>query len=781
MREIPSQIPESLTVQTPDQITRISNMLAEELKQAGDASYKTPEEDKREYDYVRNKIDSRNKKGFLGLGRKRKPEITDIVDINDPDELWVITHTLYPKNQAEIAYQTVRKAQVMAVGGKIPEGEEWNAEKIHQTLISDPENYRLDLLNQRQLLFGQHAALPLLLKIMDEVTTPEEEGMVELEPFAKIDLFASKVRGTERSINQDSVGYVHPDTPEAAPFTEEKIRNLAKGTILAAADGVGGLRSGEIASNTAIEQVLYKFAQEDMVSPPEFLVNALNKANKAVYKPEQSERMGTTLVVAIIQGHELYIAHAGDSRVYLLRKGALNRLTTDHSERERTDPRAAQNFITEAIGVEPDLRDVRSDKVHGPYRLEKGDQILLCTDGLWGPLPDNTIAKILSKSKNPEDAVRELIKKAQNAGGTDDIGLAVAKIEELVKGKKVKIEPAPNQPTPGEPASIEETIPDERDLVGLAKPEETTIEPLTYPVPTEPETTNPATEFVPRRMIWKNAGSDIPVQVTGIAGTSGDGRIYYIVEGSNTALPADELIEEPENVRARVSDIVLRLRQLVAVTPKEETVTEQENRENEKIDLEAELSQVLNLAEDESIVTFVIENKHSNNLDSFRFPFERWNYSAEKPPSDQQIALLKRMFASAPQDLQESLSNYMKGIQEGQSSNEDESSTIDRIIKEADADRSFIPLQDKALNEYYNAAIEYISILRNPQSTQEEIIQAFKNGIKTTITYLKLNNLIEQHKKDYLEDLAQKAGLKINYGKNLSNNLLEEIIPDQSI
>lgn len=659
MTEVPSQIPENLT--NPEGTTRLSNMLAERLKQAGNASYKTPDEDDLEYKLVKDRLVTQ-KRGFLGLG-KTPMKI-------DPDELWTITHAALPQKEAEIYYEAIRRAQLKTYD--LPQTEGQTADKIHKEITSNPDKYQLYQLNQRQFIVGKYAALSLLDEIIDEEEAKEKEGMVEVKPYVELSLSVGKTKGKERSINQDNVGYVHPDTPKAAqekqiPFTEERANQLAKGIILAVADGIGGLKSGEVASGLAITKVADSFIETKSIPyPPNFLEEALIIANQAVYRPEGPEQMGTTLAVALIKGNDLYIAHVGDSRVYLLRNGELSRLTKDHSARERVNSQSPQNFITEAIGIEPELENIIPDKVNGPYPLKKGDQILLCTDGLWGPLKDKAIAKILAESKNPEDAVRRLTEAAQKAGGTDDIGLAVAKVEKLIEGKKVKLQGTQPNPEPAEQSHL---------------------------------------------------------------------------------LP----------------QIVSQLRQL-RKKPEGETYAASWERRDTINELEKKLEELLNLPETRE-VNFTPLVDLGRQLSG---------------STDQQVMLLKRLFASVPKELQEELIKKIDFIRE----NPDKSLELNgfnRLIEKAAGltEDDNMQIYNARLN--YNSALSaYEDALENPETTDEEIINRFKEANTTGVNFIREEEGYYQKIQDYIENLAQQAGIRINYagnmtGGNLFGNLFEEI------
>lgn len=209
--------------------------------------------------------------------------------------------------------------------------------------------------------------------------------------------------------------------------------------LLIVADGIGGRASGHIASSIAVESVQDAVTSElangnyDM---EKVLDCALRSANVTVYKESLSKPelngMGTTCVTACIRDGRAYVAHLGDSRAYLLRHGRLQRLTEDHSfvaEQVRlgeiTEEEARRsrfrNVITRAVGLEPDATPeiTKTD-------LQPGDVLLLCTDGLSGPVKDTDIADIVRTSSSLEEACQALTKAALKNGGTDNITIALA-------------------------------------------------------------------------------------------------------------------------------------------------------------------------------------------------------------------------------------------------------------------------------------------------------------------------------------------------------------------
>ncbi len=224
--------------------------------------------------------------------------------------------------------------------------------------------------------------------------------------------------------------------------------------LLIVADGMGGRASGQVASRLAVSSVRDAFLSgavaDDLSSS---LREGLRTANSKVFGEASTKAelqgMGTTCSAAAIKGGKAFFAHLGDSRIYLLRDGAILRLTEDHSfvaekvrTGELTEEQARQsrfrNVITRAVGLEADCQPAV-----GSVDLAQGDVLLLCSDGLTGPVPDNQIADILCGSSDVDEACDRLVKTALKNGGSDNVTvvLAVFGTRTSVKRRAVKKEP----------------------------------------------------------------------------------------------------------------------------------------------------------------------------------------------------------------------------------------------------------------------------------------------------------------------------------------------------
>jgi PPM family protein phosphatase len=226
----------------------------------------------------------------------------------------------------------------------------------------------------------------------------------------------------------------------------------AGGTLMLVADGMGGMGGGDVASRVAVASVAdYMLSRMPWVGQT-IASNAPSRASlpgirtaldRAIHAGDDEVRraaqhgphpdMGTTLTLAYVLWPRLYLAHAGDSRCYLYRGGALQQLTHDHSiakqiEEAGMEPvkadSALQNVLWNALGggngVEPQPEIQR-------YMLAPDDLLLLCTDGLVKHVPDESIARVLASAPSANQSVQELVNVANAAGGSDNITVVVAR------------------------------------------------------------------------------------------------------------------------------------------------------------------------------------------------------------------------------------------------------------------------------------------------------------------------------------------------------------------
>jgi PPM family protein phosphatase len=206
---------------------------------------------------------------------------------------------------------------------------------------------------------------------------------------------------------------------------------LVEPPLYAVADGMGGHRGGEVASQLALQTLAEAF--RDGAMP---LTDQVQAANRAVFDRSGADRsvagMGTTLTAALVRGELAHLIHVGDSRAYLLRAGTLRQLTEDHTlvnrmvkageiTAEEAEVHPHRNVITRSLGTEADV-DVDEQDVG----LLDGDRLLLCSDGLTGMIGEQQIQAILEATAGaPQEAADRLVLAANRAGGVDNITVVV--------------------------------------------------------------------------------------------------------------------------------------------------------------------------------------------------------------------------------------------------------------------------------------------------------------------------------------------------------------------
>ncbi|MBO9598313.1 MAG: Stp1/IreP family PP2C-type Ser/Thr phosphatase, partial [Cohnella sp.] len=211
------------------------------------------------------------------------------------------------------------------------------------------------------------------------------------------------------------------------------------------ADGMGGHRAGDVASGLAVDSIvasLQAWKREEAATDKSELVREwIRKANDVVFETaslnEQYHNMGTTVVLAVIEGDIGWIGHIGDSRAYRYREGELSQLTDDHTlvnelaksgqlspEEAATHPR--RNVLTRALGTDRDVEaDVRS------FDWQPGDRLVLCSDGLSGLVEQSLLLKAIEDNDADLDAQADrLIDLALDAGGDDNVTVVLVADDE---------------------------------------------------------------------------------------------------------------------------------------------------------------------------------------------------------------------------------------------------------------------------------------------------------------------------------------------------------------
>jgi serine/threonine protein phosphatase PrpC len=284
----------------------------------------------------------------------------------------------------------------------------------------------MNILNR---IFGKKVSSPANKLDTVPFTKPSAPLQEQFKQDRHIIVGTAQSTGLERSHNEDAL-FVMQGNSEGDP-------SLPSFGLFVVADGMGGHRAGEVASAISVRKVAHRITQETILNlfdggnsadlPPiqELVRKALEDANDAVV--ERVPGGGTTLTAALLLGQQVTIGHVGDSRAYLISEKESKVITRDHSLVERlrelgqlTDTEAAnhpqRNVLYRAIGQGANLEvDVASHPTpHNAF-------MLICSDGLWGVVPDEEIQRIVLGSATPQEACEKLIQAANAAGGPDNI------------------------------------------------------------------------------------------------------------------------------------------------------------------------------------------------------------------------------------------------------------------------------------------------------------------------------------------------------------------------
>jgi serine/threonine protein phosphatase PrpC len=238
-----------------------------------------------------------------------------------------------------------------------------------------------------------------------------------------------------RSPRIEAFGLSHPGLVRSS--NEDAFLVAPRAGVFAVADGVGGNAAGEVASRMAVTTL--KAALKDTHRPSlPLLVSAVEHANARVYAAACADRaragMATTLTALLVLGETIALAHVGDSRAYRLRARHLEQLSDDHllvnellragvmTQRE-AEMSEKRNIITRAVGAEETVEvDARL------LAVEPGDTLLLASDGLHGMVSNEDIVAILRGERDLTRAAVQLIERANDGGGPDNITVVLVRI-----------------------------------------------------------------------------------------------------------------------------------------------------------------------------------------------------------------------------------------------------------------------------------------------------------------------------------------------------------------
>lgn len=237
--------------------------------------------------------------------------------------------------------------------------------------------------------------------------------------------------GRVRQGNEDYLGYVTADTPEKARHD---------GWLFVLCDGVGGHDLGEVASKTAVESVLEGFRKSQAGElHPGLLTSLVRTANMRVLEAGHAanpagSRMATTIVACALRHDRATVAHVGDSRCYLIRRGQATLLTRDHT---LANEHVRLGLISAADASTAETRHLLSRSLGSAlsvsvdvseHQVLVGDVLLLCSDGLHGYLPGSEMAAVAGNGGDLSKAAQRLVDIANERDGGDNISLQIIRV-----------------------------------------------------------------------------------------------------------------------------------------------------------------------------------------------------------------------------------------------------------------------------------------------------------------------------------------------------------------
>lgn len=241
---------------------------------------------------------------------------------------------------------------------------------------------------------------------------------------AAVEFAGATDAGRVRTVNEDS-------------FHVGELGNRQIAAVVA--DGMGGHKTGEVASQKAVD-IMRRELERGRSHPPATIARAMQTANLAIYDyaAEHPENlgMGTTCTVVVLDDQVGLVAHVGDSRAYLLRDGELRQLTLDHTwvaDRVRqgilSEDEAKQhrwrNVITNALGSNP---EIRLELLH--FEVRPGDTVLLCSDGVSMLLAPEVLKRLLSEH-SPAEASARMLEEANRRGSPDNVTAVVLRVNDV--------------------------------------------------------------------------------------------------------------------------------------------------------------------------------------------------------------------------------------------------------------------------------------------------------------------------------------------------------------
>lgn len=220
------------------------------------------------------------------------------------------------------------------------------------------------------------------------------------------------------------------------------------GDLIVVGDGMGGHNGGRYAAELAVNTILKFIETTPETEPQNALQNAINEANTTIWNEAHAnpefKNMGTTVTALLITPEKAIACHVGDSRIYQIRKGEIIFRTFDHShvfelvkagliteEEARTSTKS--NIITRALGIKQSVEIDTTDNLV----YQTGDRFLLCTDGIWGMLPEGELIEFISQPIDTETLIANLVEKIdalgiENGGKHDNLTAGMVEINNFI-------------------------------------------------------------------------------------------------------------------------------------------------------------------------------------------------------------------------------------------------------------------------------------------------------------------------------------------------------------
>ena len=275
---------------------------------------------------------------------------------------------------------------------------------------------------------------------------PAAESSLQLRIGAQTDV------GKVRDQNEDRVLVFDLKRLRELSAVGTEIASLRRpGVLLVVADGMGGMSGGETASQMCVENLLTLFlekldAQGDAGSAANSntLGDAVRSTNDLIYSRATADMklrgMGTTLTAGFLEDDRMCVAQVGDSRAYLLREGEMTQLTRDQTllaslkEQGKLPPgglgKRWKNMLLQAVGAQENLKVDMSET-----DLRAGDWMLLCSDGLHGPVEEADMAAIMKEDGTPAEKAKRLTDRANENGGPDNVSVIVCHVAAVTPGE----------------------------------------------------------------------------------------------------------------------------------------------------------------------------------------------------------------------------------------------------------------------------------------------------------------------------------------------------------